>query len=438
MSWTRLVSALLISGAAAGATVDSLPASTSVKRADDWTALFSRKSGWTGGDGIFSIPLSGYEGPDRAEGEKTLFVFSDTFIGSVDSAGARKNSVMINNSLAILDGDKPDSSKIRFLWGKNDKGGAASAFIPKTPSTSGRTDVWYWLQDGFCHNGFVYNLPLIIEKDPAGLPGFQFKESGIGLIKIPLDSNGEPDLAKAEQKDTPLFHSGSKTFYFGCGILVNTKLAGAPEPDDSVYVYGRNNLYVARVHADEFEDFSKWRYWDGKGWNTDIAASVSLGLGGPELSVMPIRSGVLKGKYVLVSLGIGKDLYLRIGDGPAGPFGAKLNFAVAPERDTAAKIYTYNAKAHPSLSSNGEWLVSYNVNTSDWNTNLANADIYHPRFLKLRFDPAAALRPTVRGGWKHGMKAAWPGRGEVRFQAGKGRESRLDGKIKVEAGQAIP
>jgi hypothetical protein len=111
---------------------------------------------------------------------------------------------------------------------------------------------------------------------------------------------------------------------------------------------------------------------------------------------MAVTSGALKGKYVLVSSGIEKNLFVRIGDGPAGPFGDRHDIYAAPEWDTAApRIYTYNAKAHPSLSSNGDWLVTYNVNTPDWDRNLADADIYHPRFVKLRFDPASALRPRV-------------------------------------------
>ncbi len=405
---------------------DTLPAATKAVPADDWSVLFARKSGWTGADGIFSIPLSGYEGPDHAEGQKTLFVFSDTFIGSVDATGARKGALMVNNSLAILDGAVPDSSKIRFLWGRNDKGVAASAFIPNTPSTAGKTDTWYWLQDGFCRKGYVYDLPLIVQRNDADIEGFKFKEIGIGLLKIPLDSKGEPDLAHAEQKDTPLFHTGTKSFYFGCGILVNTKEAGAPDPDDSIYVYGRNGLYVARVLADEFEDFSKWRYWDGKGWNPDIAQSVSLGLGGPEMSVMPILTGALNGKYVMISMGIGKDLYMRIGDGPAGPFGAKLNFAKALESDSAKKIYTYNAKAHPSLSGNGDWLVSYNVNSPDWDVNLANADIYHPRFLRLRFDPATALAPFTKSPGRYPQGAMWNGSEAV--ITGTKSWRRLDGR----------
>jgi hypothetical protein len=374
-----------------------LPSTLSVKKADDWTALFDRHRGWTGADGIFAIPLTGYEGPDHAAGAKTLFVFSDTFIGEVDATGARKNSTMINNSMAILDGAQPDSNKIKFIWGgtgltgtATGSAGAASAFIPNLPSTEGKK-AWYWLQDGFCHKGVVYNLPLIVEPNPDAEDGWKFKETGIALIRIPLGANGEPDMAKATQKETPLYHTGAKTFYFGCGIFANTAEAGAPDPDDSVYVYGRNALYVARVKADEFEDFAKWRYWDGKGWSADIDKAASLGLGGPELSVMPITQGALKGKFVLLSSMLGPDLYVRIGDSPVGPFGNAINIYKAPEWDTGVPIYTYNAKAHPSISSNGDWIVTYNVNTSNWTRNLADADIYRPRFLRLRFDPASAI-----------------------------------------------
>ncbi|MDB5104682.1 MAG: type protein [Fibrobacteres bacterium] len=394
-----------------------------IAKADDWTALLDRSHGWTGGDGIFAIPLSGYEGPDHAGTGKTLFVFSDTFIGDVDPiTNARKNTVMVNNSLAILDGNKPDSSKMRFIWGRDDKGLAASAFIPNTPSTVG-TQSWYWLQDGFCHKGVVYDLPLIVQRDSTAAAGWQFKETGIGLIRIPLGADGEPDMAKATQKDTPLYHKGAKTVYFGCGIFANTREAGAPDPDDSVYVYGRNELYVARVHVDEFEDFSKWRYWDGKGWNMDISKSASLGLGGPEMSVMAVTEGSLKGKYVLVSSMVGPDLFMRVGDGPAGPFGNALNIYKAPEWDTSVPVYTYNAKAHPSLSSNGDWIVTYNVNTSNWTANLANADLYHPRFLRVRFDPASAIGLPARG------KSGWRASGTELLTGASRSGYRLDGRF---------
>jgi hypothetical protein len=364
--------------------VDSVP---------EWNRLFDRSEGWTGADGIFSIPLSGYKGPDHALGNKTLFVFSDTWIGGVDAAtDIRKNATMIHNSLAVLDGSKPDSNKIHFIWSKNAAGKSISAFTPNTPSTLGK-NAWYWLQDGFYYKGNVYILPIICTSSPTG-----WNEVGVGFIKIPISAEGEPDIANATQKDTPFKYSGSNgNYYFGNGIMPNTIESGAPNPDGFVYVYGRFGLYVSRVLPDDFEDFSKWRYWDGTAWNVDIGKAKSLGLGGAELSVSPIVSGVYRGKYLLVSMGVEQNVFFRIGDHPWGAFGSRTNIFSAPEWHIYnSSVYTYNAKAHPSLSGNGEWLVSYNVNTSDLNLNLAHADIYHPRFFKLRLDPVSVLRgPTL-------------------------------------------
>jgi hypothetical protein len=371
-----------------------------VAPAPSWSALFKRSQGWTGADGIFAIPLSGHEGPGRADETKTLFVFSDTFIGSVDSAsGARQDAVMVNNSLALLEGGTPDADNIRFIWGSGEGGAPASAFIPQTPNTVNKTGVWYWLQDGFCHGGNVYIFPMIVEHNPDGPPGFQFHETDIGLIKIPLGNDGEPDLAAHSQMDAPLFwNQGDRTVYFGCGVMPNTQEAGAYSPDGFLYVYGRIHppgeeikLGVARVLANDVEDFSQWRFWDGSGWSPDIGSTASLGRGGPELSVTPVSSGPLQGKYLMVSMQLERDLFMRIGDSPEGPFGPRINIYHTVEPDAGQGIYTYNAKAHPSLSTEGQWLISYNVNTTDWDTNLADADIYRPRFLYLRLDGATGL-----------------------------------------------
>ncbi|MFB7085232.1 hypothetical protein [Streptomyces sp. NPDC056296] len=49
-----------------------------------------------------------------------------------------------------------------------------------------------------------------------------------------------------------------------------------------------------------------------------------------------------------------------IGDNPAGPFSAPTRFYTAPEFEGVGpgQRYTYNAKAHPSLSQPGKLLVS--------------------------------------------------------------------------------
>lgn len=360
-----------------------------VEEAVKWSNLFKRYDGWTGADGIYAIPLSGYESQGRADETKTLFAFSDTFIGQVDQKTMkRQNLSMINNSLALLEGGEPDESKIKFIYGNNDDGSRSSVFVPKTPETQGKR-CWYWLQDGVSLNGNIYIFPMVIEENPKGSEGFKFKLSGLAMIKIPI-INGSIDLAKHTQIDAPFYSvNEQRTLFFGAGIMPNIAESGAVEPDGYVYIYGRYEcgevkLAVARVKAEDFEDFGKWRFWNGKDWSDNIEDTAELGRGGPELSVTPIKDEPLKGKYLMVSMHIERDLYIRIGESPVGPFGQRINIYHTTEPDAGNGIYTYNAKAHPSLSKHGEWLISYNVNSTSWRSLINDADIYRPRFLKMK------------------------------------------------------
>jgi hypothetical protein len=205
----------------------------------------------------------------------------------------------------------------------------------------------------------------------------------VSLLKVPLQ-NGAPSLNDTQQIDLPLMtlKNGFELFY-GAGVLAGSK-------DGYIYVYGRLHkdfqvqLVVARVKPDLVEKSSAWQFWDGRKWGVTIEESASLGEGGPELSVTRMSNGPLKGKYLLISMPISDEVFMRVGDSPSGPFGPKIVIYKTSETNKDRGIYTYNAKAHPALSKNGELLISYNVNTSRLNVH-KDAEIYRPRFIKLKF-----------------------------------------------------
>ena len=99
------------------------------KAAPEWDALFQRESGWIGADGNYSIPL---------KGETTLWLFSDTFVGTVKD-NRRVDTVMINNSAAVqhIGSSKP----VEFFY-RTTKDGAPASFV--TPD-DGRG--YFWLFD---------------------------------------------------------------------------------------------------------------------------------------------------------------------------------------------------------------------------------------------------------------------------------------------------
>lgn len=369
----------------------------SVSPAHDWTSLLKRKAGWFGGDGIFSVSLNGKDAIGAAnDSTKTLFWFSDTMIGDIVNDSLQPGSKMIHNSVAILKGDRPDEQNIKFYWDKDEQGNPKSVFIPNTPASV--DSEWYWLGDGFVNrqkDGDIYIFAYRIKKANVS-DGFGFALAGTTLIILPHDS--KPPFKEQQQMDTPLFVAGDKPdngYAFGAGVFVNTKAAGAPHPDGYVYVYGVKNgtgfmekdLMVARVLPENMTDFSKWRFWDGKGWNLDVrhirqAATITDHVS-DELSLTPLSDG----RYALVfqNDGIGSFVGLRLAESPHGPFGPVIKLWDCPEVNKGKDFYTYNAKAHPHLSKKGEILISYNVNAFHFFKNLNKVPyLYRPRFIKVK------------------------------------------------------
>jgi hypothetical protein len=134
----------------------------------------------------------------------------------------------------------------------------------------------------------------------------------------------------------------------------------------------------------DFENFSAWRFWDGQAWSTDMQKAAILTTGiSDELSLSPLPDG----RYILVFQlgGMSTEVAMRIGASPIGPFGPVIKLYDAEVSNS--KYFHYNAKAHPSLSKPGELLITYNQNSFDfWNQLALNPNLYHPYFLRLKFN----------------------------------------------------
>ena len=356
-----------------------------VEEAPDWTSLFILKSGsgWFGADGIYLIPADGARSKGGRASSKNMFIFSDSMVGEVNDGKLGPNK-MVHNTVALLNGDEPKKENIDFKWATDADGKPVSMFIPNSPSVE--KGEYFWLGDGFYNTAtqktyiFGYRMKTLDSKDD-----WSFRQFGTSLIVLPKGS--KPPFKDQQQIETPLFYKDQgNDGCFGLGIFVNTKEAGAPSPDGYVYVYGvrgHGNMIVARVQPKDFENFTAWRYWDGSIWNTDMEKALPL-IGGVsnELSLSPLPDG----RYILVYLngGMGSEVAMRIGASPIGPFGSVHKLYEA--KVSNPKYYTYNAKAHPSISNPGELLISYNINSTEFIKDLnVDPNLYRPRFIRVTF-----------------------------------------------------
>lgn len=356
----------------------------------EWDALFTRKSGWFGGDGIFAVTRDGKETPGAAKKSETLIWFSDTMLGEIEKDSLKAGYTMINNSVAVLQDGVPDSAHIRFYWNK-ENGKPASLFVPKTPAT--QPGDYYWLGDGFVNqeqNNSLYIFGYRIKN--VSQQAFGFKEVGNTLIIVP--AGAQPPFTEYRQLDIPFFlgKEVDSTGSFGAGILVNTEAAGAQHPDGYAYIYGirgkEKKLMVARVKPADIESFDKWTFWDGAAWNTDVAkiATVTDRLSN-EIGVMQLADG----RYALTfqTDGLGRYVGMRLGSSPAGPWGKVIElFDSSPSVSEDKDFFPYNAKVHPVLSTPDELLISYNVNSFDFFNDIKqHPNLYRPRFVKVKILP---------------------------------------------------
>ena len=359
--------------------------------ADEWTALFDRRSEtatWLGADGIYSVALSGNDAIGSATKDtKTFFIFSDSLMGTSDADGnVTWAPGQPSQTSAVLTGNAAVKDNIRFVWGPGGNG--------QFGSNKHLFGEHKWMLDCFVVGDAVYIF---------GFPEQDWKPKQIDMIKIPINKDGEPDYAKYSKTaaiEDLWYRDGDTALYaYGVGVTPNTVSAGASNPDGYIYIYGyrdamqefsRKDMIVSRIKETDFPDFTKTTYWDGSKWSDNIADSAPiLRAVSCEFSVTPITSGPYKDKWIAIYTQNteSSDMMYAIADTPTGPFRNPTCFYKAPEHGQAdGGMYTYNAKAHPHLSSNGKLLVSYNCNNRNTFGRQTTVE-YHPRFLWIDLDP---------------------------------------------------
>ena len=251
-----------------------------------------------------------------------------------------------------------------------------------------RTHAWLWLQDGIVIDDRFYFIPMRVVPDATQPEGLQFKVIGTMLFEV-LIRDGELDVSAIRQKPVPLFHEeGSKTTMFGAAIMNHADI------DGFIYVYGYQatlggrKLIVARTRPNDFWCVDNWEYFVGDTWSsvmtdvTPVLPHVSC-----EMSVSHLNTGPHKGQFIAVFTYDTDTPYIAVSMAPAptGPFSdPQIIYKTEEAKRFKSTTYTYNAKAHPHLSSATDILVSYNTNTYNYEHNMSDARIYRPRFIRLK------------------------------------------------------
>lgn len=300
--------------------------------------------GWVGGDSTYSVAL-----PDG----RTLWLFSDSFIGEVSASGRpAPGMAMVHNAL-VAEGD---SGRLSTRTAE----GPESFFPDPGP------DSYYWVQDATVQ-GDELIVFLSLTKQ-VGEQGFAWESNAIARVSL-------PDLALLEI--TEGLHADRVAW--GAGVMstpTHTYVYGVEDLEEGKY------LHLARVGAGSLTDRSRWEFRTSQGWSPDVTRSARLTDGvANELSVSPYRDG-----YLMVSSDTSQAFSAKINAwtacSPQGPWQQRQTIYETPESGVG-RHFTYNAHGHPEISPEGQLLISYNVNTFDFDELTRDPTLYRPRFVTL-------------------------------------------------------
>jgi len=343
------------------------PVVESAQAAPEIDALLQQTEGWIGADGAYSVAVS----PER-----TLWLFSDTWVGSVRE-GKRTEATIVNNTVGVQRGSK---EHLTFSMGRQADGKAALI-----QPADGRG--WFWLQAGEADGNRLWLFLNQIEKG-NGEGVFGFKPVGMWLGSV-ANAERPPEEWRVEQVKLPnVLFSEERTLVWGAAVL---------RVGDDLYIYGTDErrgwpfpnrqLVVAKVPLKSVSNFAEWRYFRDGAWVAEFEQpSLLAGEMGSEFSVTPFGKGYLN---VYTQLGLSPKIMARTAEKPEGPWSEPTVVYECAEMARDKKLFCYAAKAHPSLSTaaasaEGEVVVSYVVNSFDFWQVAREAELYWPRFVRVR------------------------------------------------------
>lgn len=339
--------------------------------------LAMRTNGWLGSDVGESIVLSK---------EKTLWLFGDTFIGTLSNGLRVPPPRMINSTIAIQDRTKPPPDCLKFYW--QQQAGKPASFFPHQAGTPG---CYYWISKGVVLESELFLFGWGICNDAQD--GLGFREEGSVLIRVP---NPLDPPERWVQKVATLELGRGNNFH-----------AAALVKPPYVYLYGivqPRQSALARVRIEDLRQgrlAEAYEYWvkgpTGPNWGKEATNCV------PQF--LPVNSECLvhyEPAWKLYTCftydAFSPEIYLTVAKELTGPWSKPAPIYWVPEHHQFSfPIISYAVRQHPELSTKpGEVILTYATNAGGSmkeHFTEEGKDLYVHRFLRIQLE----LNPQRKG-----------------------------------------
>ncbi|MFA5820139.1 MAG: hypothetical protein WC854_12780 [Bacteroidales bacterium] len=318
--------------------------------------------GWCAADGTISLLL-----PDG----KTLWLFGDCFIGEKNGEFGINplKSKMINNA-AILE----ESSILTAYYGGSFEN--PSSFIP------GDGQDFFWPEHAIIENDTLKIFSVRVMYKDNGTPGFNFQ---VGTSYIA--SYKYPNIEYINTSKTK--YITDSTMRFGTCILKSANYT---------YIFGLKDTssgsmkwsipYLARVTQSVDEP---WQFYAGSdSWSYNCKEAKPVG-DRPMSESFFVYEKNNKFYLIMHEIWTVGELYIMEADKITGPWnrsstgGTETRFAIIKPH---TNNFSYNLFAHPQFQNGEKILISFNVNTNDFNSIYSDTRNYRARFFWLSVDEA--------------------------------------------------
>lgn len=323
---------------------------------------FSYSEGWLGGDGAFSVPL---------EGNRTVWLFSDTFVGNPDQKD-RVDSTFIRNSIGISECLPNGTWRIEYAWGDDE--GTPRAFFHDS-----NDDTHWWLFDGFVHGEVLYIGLLVVEgREPRGPLNLPFGYLGMRLARVE-NPNDDPQQWRIEilpLSDDPIAFPGSAMVVHGDYVY----LFAFVDRDATSYPRILARIPLEGLEGESARPIDHLEYLDRSGhWKAGFDPDDALVLMEDNASEMSVNFHSESGRWIAIysypnmtdafpSVPPSNLVYMRTAERLEGPWSEPRSIFRIPELDNShgsghnPNTFCYAAKGHSEQARPGRLLITYVCN----------------------------------------------------------------------------
>lgn len=375
-----------------------------------YDALFTRDTGWNGGDGVLTIGLPNGD---------VLWTFNDSFYGTVaprsrarGNCSFPRNTIMVQKAHDGIPGEEPadfvwlvdyvnwtDPSLSTFMNARthlrHPLGEKTDAQIEAGEIDQGKV---YWSGDGRVYDGKLQLIWIPVEST-------ELRNLGTSLATYSLEGN-EPEGYYRKNLPDYLPKEGDYLYRESVSHQINDNAVSYgstlwEDEDGHTYLYGTKG-YIPLVARTKGADlYSGWEYYvkdaEGDGWcwqdeypTDEEMDRSSIMANGYQLSLPWIFK---EGDYYYMTAQapfFSREVHIYRSQSPTGPFDEKRLALMLP--DHIDKIgnqkyrWLYMINLHPALSRQGELVFSSNTDPDDFWMNFndaGSADYYRPFFYRV-------------------------------------------------------